>query len=208
MATACQSIEALIRNATRHAHGSLDAALSRVDLGRPDYYASFLRGQAEALIPLEAALELHGVDQLLPDWPQRARTPALEHDLAALDVACDPLPVPALGTGAEATAKMLGILYVLEAMRLASRSILQRLAERPEAEVIIATSYLRHGFGRRFWPSFLEVLELHPAARALPGEVIEGARLAFGMFDSAVTPTLLGTLDRARSTLRLVAAAH
>lgn len=197
------SIEDLIRRATRHAHDRIDTAMARLDLGRPDYYAGFLRGQAEALFPLEAALEQHGIDMVLPDWPQRVRTPALEHDLASLDIACEPLPAPGLGSG-DCVPEMLGIVYVLEAMRLACRAILARLADRPEAEVLGATAYLRHGFGRRFWPSLLITLENHPAALAHPERVVDGARLAFGMFDSAVTPTMAGALDRARDSLRLV----
>lgn len=197
------SIEHLIRTATRHAHDQFDAALDQLDLGRPDHYAAFLRGQAEALLPLEVALERHGIDRILPDWPHRVRTPALEHDLASLEIACDPLPRPELGPG-DPTAEMLGIVYVLEAMRLACRSILARLVDRPEAEVLGATAYLRHGFGRRFWPTFLVTLENHPAALAHPEEVIDGARLAFGMFESAVTAIMTGTPDRAREGLRLV----
>lgn len=194
-----------VRDATKHTHRRLDAAMNSVDLARPHYYAGFLRGQAEALFPLEAALEQHGIEELLPDWPQRARTPALEHDLSVLDAGCDPLLIPDLARlDADRTAEMLGIVYVLEGSRMGARIILSRLTDQPDSVVIGATSFLRHGFGKRFWPTFLETLESHPDARANPDMVIDGALLAFGMFESALIPVMSEALDRTRNAVRLV----
>ena len=90
----CILIQDIVRDATRTSHRRLDMALAALDLSKPRYYAGFLRGQAEALFPLETALEKDGIEAILRDWPQRARTPALEHDLTVMDVSCDPLPVP------------------------------------------------------------------------------------------------------------------
>lgn len=194
------SIQEGIREATRLSHQRLDQAMASVDLRRPTYYASFLRGQAEALFPLETALERNGIDDILLDWPQRVRTPALEHDLAMLDIACDPLPVPDL----QGAAVMLGAAYVLEGTRMAGRSILARLADQPNAAVIGATAYLRHGFGRRLWPSYLAVLENHPEAQSHPDRVVDGAQIAFGMFESALVPVLNDAVERSRDSLRVV----
>ncbi|MGO4712121.1 biliverdin-producing heme oxygenase [Bradyrhizobium sp. 2TAF24] len=194
------SIQQRIREATRLSHQRLDAAMASVDLRRPAYYASFLRGQAEALVPLETALERGGIDDILLDWPQRARMPALEHDLSVLDIACDPLPVPDL----QGAAVMLGAVYVLEGTRMAGRSILARLADEPDAAVIGATAYLRHGFGKRLWPSYLAALEAHAEARHAPERVIDGAQIAFGMFESALVPVLSDAVERSRDTIRLV----
>ncbi len=194
------SLQDIIRDATRLSHSRIDAAMNWVDLGRLTYYSGFLRGQAEALFPLETALERAGIDDILTDWPQRARTPALEHDLSALDIACDPLPVPILNGAAD----MLGVVYVLEGTRMASRVILPRLADQPDSSILGATAYLRHGFGRRFWPTFLAVLENHPEARLHPERVINGAQIAFGMFDSALIPVMSHAVDRSRSAIRLV----
>lgn len=189
-----------VREATRHSHERLDAATNWVDLGRPHYYAGFLRGQAEALFPLEAALEQSGIDDIFPDWPQRARTPALEHDLAVLDAHCDPLPVPALA----GTARMLGVVYVLEGSRMSARVILSRLTDQPDSSILGATAYLRHGFGRRFWPTFLATLESHPDAQARPDLVIDGALMAFGMFEGTLVPVMSNAIDRSRNAVRLV----
>lgn len=192
------SLRDTIREATRRSHARLDAAINWVDLCRPDYYASFLRGQAEALLPLESALERHGIHDLLPDWESRRRTPALEHDLAALDIGVDPLPVPRLGPENDLTPELLGITYVLEGSRMGARVILSRIAEQPDAAIIGATAFLRHGFGRRLWPTFLATLESSFAAHAHPERLIAGAQLAFGMFECALIPTMSVTADRAR----------
>ncbi|WP_315836116.1 biliverdin-producing heme oxygenase [Bradyrhizobium prioriisuperbiae] len=193
-------IQNAIREATKLSHQRLDAAMTWVDLGRLNHYSGFLRGQAEALFPLETALERAGIDDILTDWPQRARTPALERDLSALDIACDPLPVPQFNGAAD----MLGAVYVLEGTRMASRVILPRLADQPDTSILGATAYLRHGFGKRFWPSFLAALENHPEAQLHPQRAIDGALIAFGMFDSALIPVMSHAIDRSRSAIRLV----
>ncbi|EKS37362.1 biliverdin-producing heme oxygenase [Afipia broomeae] len=174
----------MIREATRTSHSRLDIALSRLDIAIPLYYEAFLRSQAEALFPIEAALEAGGIEELIPDWTLRVRTPALERDLATLGIVIKPLPAPAFKTAAE----MLGAVYVLEASRMGERVMLARLAENPDSDTMNATAYLRHGFGKRFWPSFLTLLENHPAALADPAGVVRGAEIAFAMFEDALTP--------------------
>lgn len=181
MATAIQD---MIREATCSSHRRLDAALAKLDLTFPVYYAGFLRSQAEALFPLEAALEAGEIETILPDWLHRIRTPALQNDLDALNITCDPQAVPAFETAAE----MLGAVYVLEASRMSSRVMLARLAENPDSDAMNATAYLRHGFGKRFWPSFLNVLETHPSAQTDIAGVVRGAQIAFAMFESALMP--------------------
>ena len=178
------TIRDIVSEATQTSHRRLDLALSWLDLGQPRSYAGFLRGQAEALFPIEAALAKGGIETHIPDWQQRLRTPSLEHDLAVMDVACDLLPVPEFKT----TAEMLGAVYVLEASRMGARVMLARLAQDPDSSSLAATAYLRHGFGKRSWPTFLALLENHPAARADTPGVIEGAQIAFGMFESALIP--------------------
>ena len=177
----------MIREATRTSHSRLDIALSRLDIAIPLYYEAFLRSQAEALFPIEAALEAGGIEELIPDWTLRVRTPALERDLATLGIVIKPLPAPAFKTAAE----MLGAVYVLEASRMGERVMLARLAENPDSDTMNATAYLRHGFGKRFWPSFLTLLENHPAALADPAGVVRGAEIAFAMFEDALTPVTI-----------------
>lgn len=173
----------IIREATCHSHSRLDAALEKLDLAFPVYYEGFLRSQAEALFPLEAALEAAGIETTLSDWNLRIRTPALQRDLDTLNITCDPQPAPDFSSVAE----MLGAVYVLEASRMGARVMLARLAEHPDSEAMNATAYLRHGFGKRFWPSFLTVLETHPAAQGDLAGVVKGAQTAFAMFETALT---------------------
>ncbi len=173
-----------IREATQTSHSRLDVALAKLDLAIPLYYEGFLRSQAEALFPIETALEAGGIENLIPDWTQRIRTPALERDLATLNITCNPLRAPEFGSAAE----MLGAVYVLEASRMGARVMLARLAEHPDSDAMNATAYLRHGFGKRFWPSFLTLLETHPAAQNNTAGVVHGAEIAFAMFENALKP--------------------
>jgi len=178
------AIKDIIRNATATSHHRLDQAMARLDLSVPLYYEGFLRSQAEALFPLEAALEANGIDQHIIDWNERIRTPALTRDLATLGLECTPLATPHLSSVAE----MFGAVYVLEASRMGERVMLARLAEHPDSECMNATAYLRHGFGKRFWPSFLNLLENHPAAQADAAGVVQGAATAFAMFENTLIP--------------------
>lgn len=177
-------VQDAIHEATRDSHRRLDLALSWLDLAQPRYYAGFLRSQADALFPLENALEAGGIADILPDWPQRARSAALEQDLLAMKVSAAPLSAPCF----DGPAQMLGATYVLEASRMGARVMLARLAQQPQSGSIETTTYLRHGFGKRFWPTFLSVLESHPAAQADTASVVKGAELAFAMFESALAP--------------------
>jgi len=179
-------IRDIVSEATSKSHRRFDLALSWLDLAQPRYYAGFLRGQAEAVFPLETALERRGIERILPDWPMRKRSAALERDLVVMDVGIDQLPVPPLNNDAE----MLGVAYVLEASRMGARVMLARLAQHPESNSIGATAYLRHGFGKRLWPTFLAVLENNAAAKADTPSVIRGAEIAYGMFESALIPVV------------------
>lgn len=174
----------IIREATRTSHSRLDVALARLDLAIPLYYEGFLRGQAEALFPIETALEAGGIESVITDWQFRVRTPALKRDLETLGLSCDPMPPPDFRSAAE----MLGAVYVLEASRMGERVMLARLAEHPDSDAMNATAYLRHGFGKRFWPSFLTLLENHPTVQTDPAGIVRGAQVAFAMFEDALIP--------------------
>ncbi|HEX7790995.1 MAG TPA: biliverdin-producing heme oxygenase [Afipia sp.] len=184
-----------IREATQMSHSRLDVALAKLDLAIPLYYEGFLRSQAEALFPIEAALEACGIENLIPDWTQRVRTPALERDLTTLNMTCNPLPLPDFRSAAE----MFGAVYVLEASRMGARVMLARLAEHPDSEAMNATAYLRHGFGKRFWPSFLTLLETHPAPQNDTAGVVHGAEIAFAMFETALRPMATTVVEFTRA---------
>ena len=142
-------------------------------------YRSFLLASAAAVFPLEQALLAADVDAVLPDWAQRTRSAALRADLADLGVTDVPVAPPPLLAG---EARQFGALYVLEGSRLGAKLLLPELLARGSARVRAATRYLRHGEGRRLWPSFLAQLESSQATQQCPDDAIAGARAAFALF--------------------------
>ena len=145
----------LLKEATTTDHARLDARLSELDLQSPRGYRQFLEINATALLPLERALTEGGVQDLLPDWNQRARTEVILTDLAALGGRPHHLDVPTLPD----RAAMLGTLYVLEGSRLGAAYLLKTVARADDPVVSGNTRFLGHGAGQHFWASFCTVLE-------------------------------------------------
>ena len=109
------SARAALRAATSEHHERVDRVFSGAALGVRDSYARFLRAQAAALLPVEAALDRDGVAAVVPDWPARQRSDLLRWDLS--DLGADP-PEPAGDISFDGEAALLGGLYVLEGSRL------------------------------------------------------------------------------------------
>ncbi len=166
-------LRARLRAATAAPHERVDAAFGALDLGTAPGYRGFLRGQAAALVPLEALLERRGVTGLIPDWPERARRHALAADLAP-EAPPPPVPAPADAT----PAGLLGMLYVLEGSRLGGAVLLRRIPPGAPA------AFLRHAAPEPF-SQFMDRLEAHPAAVADPAAVLDGALAAFAAFERA-----------------------
>lgn len=180
------AIAGFLRHGTQKLGDSRNAHLDGLDVTRPHGFRKYLRSEAEALLPLEAALERADIGKILPDWPLRARAAALNRDLLALDIFCDPLPAPKL----RSTAEMLGVCYALETTRMGARIVLAKLADaRPDEASIAATSFVRHGLGQRFWPSFLAMLDQRREAVEQPGHILHAAQMALGMFESVRGPS-------------------
>ena len=159
------SMRALLRASTAGLHAVVDARFAPM-LGCGEAgYRSFLLASAAAVFPLEQALLAADVDAILPDWAQRARTAALRADLADLGVIDVPVAPPPLLAG---EARQFGTLYVLEGSRLGAKLLLPELLARGSTRVRAATRYLRHGEGRRLWPSFLAQLESSAGHTAVP----------------------------------------
>jgi heme oxygenase len=173
------SMRALLRASTAGLHAAVDARFApMLDAGEAGY-RSFLLASAAAVFPLEQALLTAGVDSLLPDWTQRTRAAAVCADLTDLGITDVALATPPPLAGA---ARMFGALYVLEGSRLGARLLVPDLLARNSSRVRVATRYLRHGEGHRWWQSFLTHLESSRDVRACPGEAIAGARMAFALF--------------------------
>lgn len=110
-----QGARMALRRLTAEAHERVDAGFGRFDLGTAGGYAAFLRAQAAAHLPVEAALDAAGAERVVGDWPARRRAAALRADLRALGAATpELLPAPAF----DSPAAILGGVYVLEGSRL------------------------------------------------------------------------------------------
>ncbi len=171
------SVRQFLRSATSIIHRRLDLAAALMRLDTLEGYRRFLAGHAAALLPLERELGEAGIAAALPDWSERTRTAALRADLADLGQGFDPLDPPLLGSDAA----VLGAAYVLEGSRLGASVIRQQVVADWPAR------YLRHGEGRKFWPSFLGHLEENASVRARPEEARAGALATFSMFERALT---------------------
>ena len=169
-----------LRAATAEAHAELDTQFSSFNLSRRDDYVRFLAANAAALLPIERALEHAGVRRLMTDWDERRRSNTILADLDRLGGTAKPL----VWNAGLTRARMLGTLYVLEGSRLGARFLVQSVMRSHDPVVRDATAYLRHGEGRRLWPSFLSLLE-HEARDDDVTEMTAGATAAFAFFAEA-----------------------
>lgn len=175
------SLRNILRDATSADHARLDARLGAFDLHSHEGYRRFLEINAAALLPLEAALVAGGVRRLLPDWDARARTRAIEADLAAFGGKASPLHEPVLSE----RFALLGTLYVLEGSRLGAAYLLRHVRQAADPAIAAATEFLDHGAGRKLWPSFLTVLESHADELTDEDDIVRPARRAFDLFMTA-----------------------
>lgn len=166
-----------LRTSTSALHARLDRSMEQHLRSGDEGYGQYLLASAAALLPLERELEAAGVAQVMPDWPDRARSSALIADLEALGLAVpEPRPVADQALLRD-EAYQFGTLYVLEGSRLGARMILRGLSGFSGP-----TSYLSHGHGKPLWQTFLARLEASGPAQANPEIVIAGATAAFEQF--------------------------
>ena len=139
-----------LREATGEAHQRVDALFAQYDLRDRDSYRRFLSAHAEALIPVEAALDQGGGVAVIEDWANRRRGPLLCADLAALDCGVPaPEPGPVLADRAAAA----GALYVLEGSRLGGK-LLSR-----QVDPAYPRNYLNSDQPSEMWRKLLEKLD-------------------------------------------------
>ncbi len=174
MATRYLAREAL-RVATADCHRRVDEIYSAANLGDRISYANFLRAQASALLPLEAALDRAGIADLMEDWPDRVRGPLLVQDMAVLGV---PPPTSDGSPAITGTSAMLGALYVLEGSRLGGKLLKRSIP------VDMPTSFLAGDYSAS-WPTLLLKLDLmlDTAERRTPA--IAAARTVFSIFEES-----------------------
>lgn len=180
LTSSARSKRAVLRAATDPVHGRLDRALSAYDLADVDGYRAFLLVHAAALIACERALKAQGFGALCSGWSEGKRTASLLADLRGLD-ATPPLipPVPIVGADA-----MWGAAYVLEGSRMGARVLERRARAEGNPLVVANLRFLSHRGGMR-WGTFVNALEDALDANDGLERAIEGALIAFGLFENA-----------------------
>jgi heme oxygenase len=165
-----------LREGTRDAHEALDGLFARFDLSDAAGYAAFLSAHAQALLPLEAALDAAGADRVMPDWPARRRGALLIADLAALGIAP---PAPGTVPPLDSPAAIAGALYVVEGSRLGGKFLARQVASD------LSKHYLSPHQASGMWTKLLAQIDtlLYDASRQ--SIAIETARAVFATFEVA-----------------------
>ena len=114
----------LLRESTSEAHERLDALFMGFDLSTADGYRRFIGAQASALLPIEAALDAGGAEQVVADWPGRRRGSALLADAAELGIT----PEPVAATPYRDLPALAGALYVVEGSHHGARHLRKLVA--------------------------------------------------------------------------------
>lgn len=165
-----------LRNATSQSHEAVDSVFSGFDLTQSAGYRSFLRAQAAAFVPVEAALDAGDVAHLIPDWSERRRAPLLLADLADLgDEDRDFVDAPAI----DGPAATLGAAYVLEGSRMGGQMLRRSLPADLPARFLSAP--MQSGSWRRLTELLDEALD-QPADIAV---AVASARAVFACFEAA-----------------------
>lgn len=172
-----------LRAATADAHERVDRAFSAFDLTGRDGYTRFLLAQAEAFLPVEAAIDAAGADAFLTDWPARRRSANLLADLDRLDAR---LPIGADRLLFRSREEIFGAIYVLEGSRLGGRMLARSIpADLPRSFIGTTDAGL--------WRTLIEVLDKHLISEEQHGLAIAAARRVFGLFEA-------GALRHGRAT--------
>lgn len=162
----------LLRAATAAHHHRVDAAFASARLGVAAGYGAFLRAQAAAHLPVEAALAAGGVGAIVTDWSARRRGGLLRDDLAALGL---DVPPAAGAIVLDTDAALLGALYVIEGSRLGGT-----LLKRSVAPGLPAT--FLGGGGSGAWRSLLTLLDDRLTTDPDRAAAIRAAGAVFDLF--------------------------
>ncbi len=109
------SLRSALRAQTADCHAGVDALFGNFSLSDIRTYKAFLRAHARVVPSVEAALEQAGIEQLLPDWPERRRAHLLLADMAELQ---EPPPPLVARPDLRGEAALWGAVYVLEGSKL------------------------------------------------------------------------------------------
>jgi heme oxygenase len=171
------SREGSLQSATDDLQRELRQLVDGFDLANPVDYRRFLQASAAALLALETLLESSGVENLLHDWPLRARRREIEADLRMLETEAHPME---LKRKPPSGAEMFGMLYMLENTRRAAPELLQRVLAGPDPTLREASAYLK-AQDPGLWSAFVAELETDPAT-ADQSQTVAGAIYAFTIY--------------------------
>ncbi|MDT9599774.1 biliverdin-producing heme oxygenase [Sphingosinicella rhizophila] len=170
------SVRAALRGGTARHHERVDALFGGFDLRDPGEYGRFLIAQAEAFLPIEAAIDAHDIAHLVADWPSRRRGDRLRQDLRELGL---PLAMPMAEMTFTDDASALGALYVIEGSRLGGALLKRNLpADLPQ-------NFLGTKGRPGSWPKLLEILDEYLYGTVRIGLALQAARAAFACFEAA-----------------------
>ena len=169
-----QAARNALRTETADAHDRVDGLFSKFDLRRRGQYARFLLSQADAFLPLEAAVDAAKWSDIIPDWSNRKRSDSLRADLADFGLSVEDKPIEPL----RSRSQMLGVVYVLEGSRLGGAVLVRSLPPR---------------FPRRFlssgkpamWRALIHLLECELVDEGDLSAAVEAARFAFERFETS-----------------------
>ena len=163
-----------LRAATADDHARVDQAFGAFDLTARDGYARFLRAQAEAFLPVEAAIDAAWPVAFVPDWPARRRADALRDDLAALGIPLVASAPPPLFRDRE---EILGAIYVLEGSRLGGKMLARSVP------AVLPRSFLGAGDGA-MWRNLIGILDKLLISEQQRVAAIAAARQVFALFEA------------------------
>ena len=153
------------------------------DLGAKDGYRRFLSAHADAVLPIEAALDAAQAGEVIADWDMRRRGEALRADLAALGTPVlsgdEPAAIAGFDDADTKPFAIAGAIYVLEGSRLGGRFLARQVGEDLPRE------YLDPNQAPKHWRELLARLDVildRPEKQAV---ALDAARSVFATFHTA-----------------------
>ena len=176
--TDLDNLHAYLKASTRPRHDSTEETMGGIGLGTRPEYISFLRVQAAAVMPLEAALAAYD-DQFRAskvDWTHRSGL--LAHDLQALNETIPQGEPQTLASFDHA----LGVAYTLEGSRLGNAMMYRQFqVDHPNLAATAAT-FLGYPAEHGFWRKFMDSLMEEAVERGRWLNIRAGSMLAFDVF--------------------------
>lgn len=170
-----------LRADTAADHERVDALFSQFDLADPAGYGRFLAAQAQAFLPVEAALDDGGAERLVPDWSARRRADLLIADLEAL---ARPIPLEWPTYRLDTEADLLGALYILEGSRLGGAMLKRQVPAAAPRRFLDAPQ------PPGAWRNLLILLDNRLRNEDEAAGAIGAARGVFGLFEAAASAQL------------------